>query len=623
MSAPRTALVFGASGFIGRWLVRELLAQGVAVIVGVRSGRSYDQLSSWLSEHEANEPVLHLVVDFDDERLGLDLSDRSLQPVTEIYNVAGAYRFGMTIDEARAANVTSSERIVVLASQLPSLTRLVHLSGYRVGGQDPAGVPWSASEARATYARLGAYEASKVESDAVVQATASKLNVPWTIVNPATVIGDSATGESEQLLGIAGTICELWNGDLAALPGGEDTFVPVVTVDYLAAFMTLLPTVPNTQSKSFWPLDDATPPLPSMLTMLAKHLGVRAPLIRIPVKLLRALPTQITKAHPETLSFLSSDRYPTSSANAFAESHGLHHPDVTVSLKRWADYLVAHRFGTLSSSGASRTFTSHAGVRTFSIGEREAHTMMLPGLPVSAETWAETAEQLGGRVLDLPGTGFSTGSPKDWHRWLDSVIGGKKNVHLVGHSVGASLALEYAVKHPDAVVRLSLISPYFLQPRAPLTQRVVPLAYAYLKSITAVRMAQRLTGDDRQAEKLQSSIAALRRGSARATARLLRGAGQRKRRRALTRLLAQYPGDMQLIVGSDDPLLLDSESATAVSRNGRPIPVHIIEGAGHHPQLTHGITLSRLLNTDVGRGTVPASCTPRPRGPELQRTIDT
>ncbi|TFC89926.1 alpha/beta fold hydrolase [Cryobacterium sp. TMT3-29-2] len=608
MSDSRTALVFGASGFIGRWLVRELLARGVAVVAAVRSERSYAQLSLWLAAHGTGQQVDHVLVDFDDARLGLDPADRSIGGVTEVYNVAGAYRFGMTINQARAANVTSSERIVIFASQLPSLTRLVHLSGYRVGGQDPAQVPWSSARVEAEYARLGAYEASKVESDAVVQATASKLGVPWTIVNPATVIGDSVTGESEQLLGIAGTIRELRSGNLAALPGGDDTFVPVVTVDYLAAFMALLPTVPSTRSQSFWPLDDATPPLPTMLTMLAKHLDVRAPRFRIPVRLLRALPPGITKAHPETLSFLSSDRYPTSSANDLAESHGLHHPDVTVSLKRWADYLVAHRFGIIPPSAAVRTFTSHAGVRTFSIGKSDAHTIVLPGLPVSAETWAETAQLVGGWVLDLPGLGSSAGSSRDWHAWLESVIGDSRNVHLVGHSVGAALALEYAADHPDIVARLTLISPHFLQTRAALTQRLVPLAWAYFKSVTAVRLAEVLTGNQDQAEKLQSSVADLRRGSARATAQLLRGAAQPKRRRNLARLLAQYPGDVQLIVGSDDPLLVDAESVAAVSRDGRPIPVHIIHSAGHHPQLTHAATVARLIHAearDAGRPPAP------------------
>lgn len=598
MTAQRTALVFGASGFIGRWLVLELLRQGVIVVAAVRSTESHAQLTSWIRSHGTDQEVGAVLVDFDHESLGLDASCSSLVDVTEVYNVAGAYLFGMTIEQARAANVASSERVVVLASRLPSLVRLVHLSGYRVGGQDPTEVPWSDERIQSEYSRLGAYEASKVESDAVVQATASMLGVPWSIVNPATVIGDSVTGESEQLLGIAGTIQDLWNGDLAALPGGGTTFVPVVTVDYLAAFMALLPTIPDSQGQSYWPLDDSTPALPVMLSMLADHLDVRAPRIRISVRLLRALPQWITKAHPETLSFLSSDRYPTSTATELAESHGLHHPDITASLTRWADYLVAHRFGKRPRSAPTPELTRESGIRTFSIGDPHATTIILPGLPVNADTWAETAVLVNGRTVDLPGLGMSSGTPNNWNHWLDSVVGERKGIHLVGHSVGASLALEYAEKHPGAITQLTLVSPHFLQARAPLMQRLVPLTRSFLKRATAARLALTLTGDETLSKKLESSTIDLQRGSASNAARLLWQAASTNRRRELTHLLKNYPGEVQLIIGANDPLLNEKEDSLLMTSGSRQIPIHVIDGAGHHPQLTHAPTVAQLINTD-------------------------
>ena len=123
--------------------------------------------------------------------------------------MAGAYAFGMTTEQARTANVDTARRVVRFAATLANPARLVHLSGYRVGRQDPATVPWSPNRIAYEYRRLGAYEASKVESDAVVQALAATLNVRLTIVNPSTVIGDSLTGESPQTLGLAATILDL------------------------------------------------------------------------------------------------------------------------------------------------------------------------------------------------------------------------------------------------------------------------------------------------------------------------------------------------------------------------------------------------------------------------------
>ena len=111
--------------------------------------------------------------DFDRDDSGW--SDGGAPVATEVYNMAGAYAFGMTTDQARSANVDTSRRIVDFAATLPDLVRLVHLSGYRVGGQDPTSVPWTTKRISQEYRRLGAYEASKVESDAVVQAEAARL----------------------------------------------------------------------------------------------------------------------------------------------------------------------------------------------------------------------------------------------------------------------------------------------------------------------------------------------------------------------------------------------------------------------------------------------------------------
>ena len=60
-------------------------------------------------------------------------------------------------------------------------------------------------------------------------------------------------------------------------------------------------------------------------------------------------------------------------------------------LLRWADHLAAHRFGDVAPGAVPRAFTTYDGVRTFSIGEPDAGTLVLPGLPVNADTWAATA----------------------------------------------------------------------------------------------------------------------------------------------------------------------------------------------------------------------------------------
>ncbi|MEV4760959.1 alpha/beta fold hydrolase [Micromonospora sp. NPDC049559] len=593
MSTPgRHALVFGASGLVGRHLVRTLGRAGVRVSTANRGPEAYRRLTRWLTDHGHAHPPVDLRVDFGARPL-LSGDAAAWEDVTEVYNCAGAYRFGMSAEEARRANVGSVRAIVDFAAGLPRLRRLVHVSGYRVGGQDPGLVPWSDERRRDTYRALGAYEASKVESDAVFQAEADRLGVPWSIVNPSSVIGDSATGESDQQLGLASNLKELWRGSMAALPGNASTFVPVVPVDYLARFMTLLPLDAASRGGAYWVLDDATPALPDLLALVGTHYGVRVPRTRVPVGLVKRLPPVLTRADPETLTFLSSDRYPTDSANAFAARHGLAMPDTTASILRWADHLAAHRFG--DAPAADRRFTTPAGVRTFELGEPDAATVVLPGLPVSADTWAPVVAALGrARAVDLPGLGLSAGRRADWPGWLAALVTGTGARHLVGHSVGAAAALAAAAAHPGSVERLTLVSPFFLQARTGGVARWAPLSRWYLRRVDADALARRLTGDANRADQLASTVADLRRGEvATNVARLLADAARERWREDLRSELRRYPGPVHVVVGGDDPLT--PEARALLEARPRTV-VTVVAGAGHHPQLTHPADLARAIS---------------------------
>src|SRR5262245_39326390 len=107
----RVALVFGATGFIGRWLIVELVSQGATVIAAVRTPASGEGLLHWLREHEVG-PVELTNVDFTADDLGLDAA--ALAGVTEIHNLAGAFRFGMSEQEGYDGNVVTARRIVEL-----------------------------------------------------------------------------------------------------------------------------------------------------------------------------------------------------------------------------------------------------------------------------------------------------------------------------------------------------------------------------------------------------------------------------------------------------------------------------------------------------------------------------
>ncbi|MCP9956567.1 alpha/beta fold hydrolase [Streptomyces sudanensis] len=582
----RHALVLGASGFIGRHLVLALGRAGVRVSAAGRSRESHRRLAGWLAGRGHDRAPADLRADF----TRTPLIEGDCGDVTEVYNCAGAFRFGMSVDEARRANVDSVRAVVGFAAGLPNLRRLVQVSGYRVGGQDPA--PWSEERRRATYRALGAYEASRVEADAVFQNLAARLGVPWTVVNPASVVGDSTDGESDQYLGLASSVKDLWRGALPALPGDGRTFVPVVAVDHLARFMTLLPTDPATLGASYWLLDDDTPALPDLLTLVAEHYGVRAPRARVPVSLLRRLPRRLTGADPETLTFLSTDRYPTGPARALAARHGLAMPDTATTIRRWADHLAARRFGDAPAD--DRRFTGPGGTRTFELGEAGAPTVVLPGLPVDADTWAPVVAAVGhARAVDPPGLGMSAGSRDDWPSWAAALVTETGARHLVGHSVGAAIAVEAATAHPRAVERLTLVSPFFLQPLPPRPVRWTPLTRLLLSRMSPEALAERLTGTTACAAALRPAVADLRRGTVAATtARLLAATADPRWRADLRDGLRRYPGRVHVVTGSRDPLTPDGRALLDSLPNAT---VTVIDGAGHHPQLTHPRDVARAV----------------------------
>ncbi|SEK73067.1 SDR family oxidoreductase [Rhodococcus maanshanensis] len=332
MSTPDT-LVIGSTGLIGRWLIPELTRQGRHVAAMVRNAAERgDELRDWVAAHGGNTELL-TVVDGDLTAPGLGLDP--LPAVRDVYNLGGRFAFGLTESEARAVNVDGAVAALRWAQELPRLRRFVHISGYRVAG---------ATVTATLYRDKGAYEASKVEADHAVRDHAEAHGIPYAIVNPSTVIGDSGTGETTQFIGLAAMVRDLHRGRLPVIPGGKDVWVPVVTADYFARFLAAVPEHAE-PGAALWVLDEDTPLLGELLRDVARTLGVRPPRFHVPVGVIRRLPAKLTGADPETLGFLSADRYPTDSARALAERAGLTFPPLPQAMRAWVDYLVASEFG--------------------------------------------------------------------------------------------------------------------------------------------------------------------------------------------------------------------------------------------------------------------------------------
>lgn len=548
------SIVIGGSGFIGRALVAQLLGHGRVVVAAVRGAP--DRLTDWLDTNGVERDRLTVFhCDITVPGIELDGHAKELLGVRDVYNAAALMAFGLPKAQARLVNVTGAINVLDWAATLPSLRRIIHITGYRhtaPGAEAP------------TYAD-GAYAASKVEGDTALRRRAAERGLPLTIANPSTVIGEG------QYFGLADMLAELWRGSLPAIPG-RDTFVPVVELKYFAAFLAAIPERPETAGQELTVLDPQTPILSQLVQLVAEHMGVQAPRRTVPLALLRRLPRALTGADPESLGFLGNERYDTSKADALAAAVGLRMPPVGEALWEWTEHLVATRFG-VAPHGRPGTFRNG----TWLSGERQApRYVLLHGLPTDGEAWSALRDCLPETSLtaDLPGLGRSAPSSNTLDEWLttllESVTG---RPVLVAHSLACGPAICTSAKRPDLLSGLVLVAPAFLQQRP---SRLVRsrLATLALRHVSASRLARLLNVPEGPA--IASAQANLRRSgvAARTTAALR--ASTPKARKVLSDQLARLTVPVQIVLGSTDPLLADP---------GRPVTV--IPGAGHYPHLTH------------------------------------
>lgn len=199
---------------------------------------------------------------------------------------------------------------------------------------------------------------------------------------------------------------------------------------------------------------------------------------------------------------------------------------------------------------------------------------------------ASLAERHRAVAVDLPGHGELSHVPfglAAYIKRLERVIAAESSdgrAVLIGHSLGAYIAIEYASLHPAAVAGL-VVCNASIEPR-----RLIGTPYrslAYLAGLAGERI--RAVVADRARARAYRSVAAgapspsgtggglVFKGSRFAVRDIL---GQR-----FIPKLRSYPGPILIVNGADDPIFRRDEQAfLAASRDG---VLRLIEGAGHVP----------------------------------------
>ena len=256
-----TALVTGATGFVGSAVARRLLAEGEAVRVLVRPHSDRGNLAG-----------------LDVEAIVGDLTDpaslaRAVAGCDAVFHVAADYRLWIRDpDEMLRTNVEGSRAIVRAACEAGA-HRIVYTSSVATLGIDPSGVPADEDTPATLADMIGHYQRSKFLAEAAVRAMAREEGAPVVIVNPSAPVGPrdikpTPTGRM---------IVEAAAG---RMPAFVDTGLNVVHVDDVAAGHLLAWRKGEIGER--YVLGGENMALADILAAVAGLCGRKAPTIRIP-----------------------------------------------------------------------------------------------------------------------------------------------------------------------------------------------------------------------------------------------------------------------------------------------------------------------------------------------------
>jgi dihydroflavonol-4-reductase len=262
-----TAFVTGGGGFIGRQLVRRLVASGVEVRAIARSRRSATTLGDAGCEVVVGD-VLDLAA----------LTD-ALRGCDAAFHLAGDYRVGIRASERaamEAANVTATERMLDAAIQA-GVPRIVHVSTINAFGDTGYRVADESYERPRPYRYVSFYDETKHRAHVIARRRA-EAGAPVITAMPGGVYGP---GDRSSL---GGALRQAAEGTLRAVTFG-DLGLNMAHVDDIAAGISLVGERGRTGEA--YVLGGELTTLAELVRRVAAIVGRRPPRLTTPTWMLR------------------------------------------------------------------------------------------------------------------------------------------------------------------------------------------------------------------------------------------------------------------------------------------------------------------------------------------------
>src|SRR3954449_3417498 len=287
--------VTGATGFIGRNLVEQLLERDGTIYVLVREG-SRGRLEELRSRWGADEGrIVPVIGDLSQENLGLDQEtiDRLRGDIDHFFHLAAIYDMTADAETQRVANVEGTRHAVELAEALDA-KRFHMVSSIAAAGLYKGTFTEDMFE-EAEKVDNHPYFQTKHESEAVVR---EEAKVPWRVYRPGIVVGHSETGEMDKIDGPY-YFFKLLQRARNAVPqwfpgvGIEGRKINLVPVDFVAKAMDHIAHIDGFDGQAFHLTDPKPLTAGQVINTFAKAAHAPEAAMRIDSRMLDFIPKQV------------------------------------------------------------------------------------------------------------------------------------------------------------------------------------------------------------------------------------------------------------------------------------------------------------------------------------------
>jgi NAD(P)-dependent dehydrogenase (short-subunit alcohol dehydrogenase family) len=282
-----TYFVTGGTGFIGRFLIAQLLKREGDIYVLVRESSVEKLDARW-----GDEPGIKAVIgDLAKPRLGVD--DDTLAAlkgkIDHFFHLAAIYDMTADDEANRVANVEGTRHAVELANALEAGI-FHHTSSIAAAGMYKGLFREDMFDEGQKLDHP--YHRTKFESEKIAR---TQTTIPWRVYRPAIVVGSSETGEMDKIDGpyyffTAVKMARHYLPGWFPLVGPELGYTNIVPVDFVARAMDHIAHQPGLDGQAFHLTNPKSMRSGDMMNTIAKAAHAPQLSVRVDTKLLKALP---------------------------------------------------------------------------------------------------------------------------------------------------------------------------------------------------------------------------------------------------------------------------------------------------------------------------------------------